>query len=98
MTNTFNANLNDNEREVMDALVDASAMQGHDFGFAEYDECVATLPTVTKKQFPGYVASLQDKGWIECYTFDPDFENGFEITVAAAKHIGLDYVPGMTRR
>ena len=95
---TFNANLNDNEREVMDALVDASAMNGHDFGFADYDELVATLPTVTKAQFPGYVASLQAKGWIICYTFDPEWEDGFEITVAAAERIGLGYVPGMNRR
>ena len=56
---------------------------GHDFGFT--DEQTA----VTKRQVGAYVASLQDKGWIECYTYDPDFEYGFEFTPAACQHLGI---------
>ena len=44
---------------------------------------------VTKTQVGGYVASLQDKGWIECYTDDPDFEYGFEFTPAACEFYNI---------
>ncbi len=80
----LNTNLNDKEQEVLDALV--KDFNG-DFGFTEHQ--YLDLPTVTAAQLSGYVASLQNKGWIWTYTGDPEWKNGFEITTQAANHLGI---------
>ena len=83
---TFNTDLNANEQTVLDSLV--LDFNG-DFGFAEH-KFLQNLGSITPTQLSGYVASLQSKGWIHCYTGDPDWKNGFEITEQASKHLGID--------
>ena len=80
---TLNTKLNTNEQAVLNDLVVSSKKNGHDFGFTD------EVTSVKASAVGAYVASLQDKGWIECYTYDPDFEYGFEFTPAACQHLGI---------
>ena len=81
----LNTNLNANEQTVLDSLV--IEFNG-DFGFTEH-QYLQNLGSITPAQLSGYVASLQTKGWILCYTGDPEWVNGFEITPQAAENLGI---------
>lgn len=82
--------INDNEKAVLRALWVAADRQGQDFGFT--DE--AKKPEgMSDEAFGGYVSVLQSKGLIECYTGDPEWENGFNMTSAGARALGEDDAP-----
>lgn len=79
---TLNTNLNENECAVLYALVEVF---NGDFGFT--DEI--TVEGIDKAQHSGYVTSLVNKGWVNCFTGDPEWVNGFEITPKAIAHLNL---------
>ena len=86
--------LNTNEMNVLKALSDSSAGQGHDFGFT--DEVDFAAIGLNKNQYAGYVSSLKAKGAFEFFE-DLGQDAGidcasvqFQFSDDAFKLLGLD--------
>lgn len=94
--------LNANEIKVLDALIEASALQGHDFGFTDDvwndntrvgtpDGPILDESEISKSQFSGYVTQIIQKGYVKSLNdYDPTWKNGFQLTLKGAAYAGVE--------
>lgn len=58
-------NLNQNEKIVLNAVIDSADCNGMDFGFS--DEVADLAPSIAAAQLGGYMSQLQQKGYIQVH-------------------------------